>query len=229
MFQKTMMLHVMISQMTQRQLLRDILFDVLNKIIAKKNDMAMGSLGLLFHLYVNSTRKFKLDEGHQTVENIDGSRQPVPGKHCSSNNISADLQNSLFNFFVLIMEPLLLKINAYIQVEVDANPLLLDFHALLKSIGKLLASFMQDKVYVRTEDTSGGACLNFLKKIFNTLMTSFTSVLHFSNYDTTNRTEISSTLPANEILVAMGYLLQIEEGMKVEIMLRGKRLREKTL
>ena len=44
------------------------LFDVLNKIIAKKNDMAMGSLGLLFHLYVNSTRKFKLDEGHQTVE-----------------------------------------------------------------------------------------------------------------------------------------------------------------
>ncbi|KAH1236618.1 hypothetical protein GmHk_08G021788 [Glycine max] len=186
------------------------LFDVLNKIIAKKNDMAMGSLGLLFHLYVNSARKFKLDEGHQTVENIDGSRQPVPGKHCSSNNISADLQNSLFNFFVLIMEPLLLKINAYIQVEVDANPLLLDFHALLKSIGKLLASFMQDKVYVRTEDTSGGACLNFLKKIFNTLMTSFTSVLHFSNYDTTNRTEISSTLPANEILVAMGYLLQIE-------------------
>ena len=66
------------------------------------------------------------------MENIDGSRQPVPGKHCSSNNISADLQNSLFNFFVLIMEPLLLKINAYIQVEVDANPLLLDFHALLK-------------------------------------------------------------------------------------------------
>ena len=79
------------------------------------------------------------------------------------------------------MEPLLLKINAYIQVEVDANPLLLDFHALLKSIGKLLASFMQDKVYVRTEDTFGGACLNFLKKIFNTLMTSFASVLHFSN------------------------------------------------
>ena len=28
--------------------------------------------------------------------------------------------------------------------------------------------------------------------------------------DTTNGTEISSTLPTNEILVAMGYLLQIE-------------------
>ncbi|RZB98397.1 hypothetical protein D0Y65_021380 [Glycine soja] len=173
------------------------------------------SHGLFHHMHIPEFLSLHVSENddaswHQIVENIDGSRQPVPGKHCSSNNISADLQNSLFNFFVLIMEPLLLKINAYIQVEVDANPLLLDFHALLKSIGKLLASFMQDKVYVRTEDTSGGACLNFLKKIFNTLMTSFTSVLHFSNYDTTNRTEISSTLPANEILVAMGYLLQIE-------------------
>lgn len=62
------------------------------------------------------------------------------------------------------MEPLLLKINAYIEVEVDANTLSLDLHCLLKSIGNLLASFMQEKVYLRTEDTSGGACLNFLRK-----------------------------------------------------------------
>ncbi|CAJ1935685.1 unnamed protein product [Sphenostylis stenocarpa] len=185
------------------------LFEVLNRIIAGKNAMAMGSLGLLFRLYVNSARKFKLDEGLKTMEKIDNSRQPVPGKHCNSNNIFADMQKSLFNFFVLIMEPLLLKINANIQVEVDDNSLLLNLHGLLKSVGNLLASFMQEKVYLRTEDTSGGACLNFLKKIFNTLITSSTSVLHFSNYDTTNKMEIYS-LPANEILVAMGYLLQIE-------------------
>ncbi|KAG5001026.1 hypothetical protein JHK87_022098 [Glycine soja] len=188
------------------------------------------SHGLFHHMHIPEFLSLHVSENddaswHQIVENIDGSRQPVPRKHCSSNNISADLQNSLFNFFVLIMEPLLLKINAYIQVEVDANPLLLDFHALLKSIGKLLASFMQDKVYVRTEDTSGGACLNFLKKIFNTLMTSFTSVLHFSNYDTTNRTEISSTLPANEILVAMGYLLQIEYEVEIAILALCKAIR----
>ncbi|TKY59827.1 Bifunctional fucokinase/fucose pyrophosphorylase [Spatholobus suberectus] len=185
------------------------LFDILNKIITRKNAMAMGSLGLLFHLYVNSVRKFKLDEGHKTMEKMDDSRQPVPGEQGSSNNISAGIQKSLFNFFVLIMEPLLLKINASIQVEVDAYPRLLDLQGLLKSIGNLLASFMQEKVYVRTEDTSGGACLNFLKKIFNTLITTSTSVLHLSNYDTTNKMEIFS-LPANEILVAMGYLLQIE-------------------
>ncbi|BAU01164.1 hypothetical protein VIGAN_11033500 [Vigna angularis var. angularis] len=184
------------------------LFDVLNRIIARKNAMAMGSLGLLFHLYATSARKFKLDEGLKTTEKIGDSRQPVLGKHSNSNNISADIQKSLFNFFVLIMEPLLLKINAYIEVEVDANTLLLDLHGLLKSIGNLLASFMREKVYLRTEDTSGGACLNFLKKIFKTLITSSTSVLHFSNYDTTNKMEIY-VLPANEILVAMGYLLQI--------------------
>ncbi|XP_014522791.1 uncharacterized protein LOC106779233 isoform X1 [Vigna radiata var. radiata] len=185
------------------------LFDVLNRIIARKNAMAMGSLGLLFHLYATSARKFKLDEGLKTTEKIGDSRQPVPEKHSNSNNISADIQKSLFNFFVLIMEPLLLKINAYVEVEVDANTLLLDLHGLLKSIGNLLASFMREKVYLRTEDTSGGACLNFLKKIFNTLITSSTSVLHFYNYDTTNKMEIYG-LPVNEILVAMGYLLQIE-------------------
>ncbi|XP_020202862.1 uncharacterized protein LOC109788528 isoform X2 [Cajanus cajan] len=188
------------------------LFDALNKIIVRKNAMAMGSLGLLFHLYVNSARKFKeapVLEGSKTMEKMVVSRQPAPEEQRSSNNTSADIQNSLFNFFVLIMEPLLLKINAYIQVEVDAKSLLLDLRGLLKSIGNLLASFMQDKVYVRTEDTSGGACLNFLKKIFNTLITGSTSVFYLSNYDTTNKMEILS-LSANEILVAMGYLLEIE-------------------
>jgi hypothetical protein len=70
---------------------------------------------------------------------------------------------------------------------------------------------MQEKVYVKTEDTSGGACLNFLKKIFNTLIASSSSILCLANYGTTNMTgmEIFS-LSANEMLVAMGYLLEIE-------------------
>ncbi|KAL2329169.1 hypothetical protein Fmac_022596 [Flemingia macrophylla] len=188
------------------------LFDALNKIIDRKNTMAMGSLGLLFHLYVNSARKFKetpVHEGSKTMEKMVDLRKPAPEDQCSTNNISTDIQKSLFNFFVLIMDPLLLNINAYIQVEVDAKPLLLDLCGLLKSIGNLLASFMQEKVYARTEDTSGGACLNFLKKIFNTLITSSTSVFYLSNYDTTNKMEIFS-LSTIEILVAMGYLLEIE-------------------
>ncbi|XP_027356731.1 uncharacterized protein LOC113866038 [Abrus precatorius] len=183
------------------------LFDALNKIIAKRNVMAMGSLGLLFHLYVNSARKFKetsvLCEGSKTMEKMNDLRQPVPGEHCSLNNISADTQKSLFNFFVLIMEPLLLEITAYTQAEIDAKPLLLDLCGILKSLGNLLTCFMTDKVYVRTEDRSGRSCLNFLKKIFNILITCSTDVLCLSNYDMTNKC-------GNEILVALGYLLEIE-------------------
>lgn len=38
------------------------LFDALNRIIARKNAMAVGSLGLSLHLYATSARKFKLAE-----------------------------------------------------------------------------------------------------------------------------------------------------------------------
>lgn len=190
------------------------LFDVLNKIIVRKNATAMGSLGLIFRLYVNSARKFKgtsvLYEGSKTVENTDAVRQPVPGENHSSNNISADTQKSLFNFFVLIMEPLLIEINASLQAKMDAELLLLDLYGLLKSISNLLTSFMQEKVYVKTEDTSGGSYLNFLKKIFNTLITSSTSVLFLPNKDTTHMEKERYILSANEILVGIGHLLEIE-------------------
>ncbi|XP_019412690.1 PREDICTED: uncharacterized protein LOC109325004 [Lupinus angustifolius] len=191
------------------------LFDVLNKIIAIKNATAMASMGLLFHLFVNSARTFKgtsvLYEENKTMEKMNGVRQPVPGENSSSNNISTDTQKSLLNIFVLMMEPLLLKINAYLQAKVDAKHLLLDLCGILKSIGGLLSSFMQEKVYMRTEDTSGGACLNFLKKVFNALISSSTSVLCLSNYDISNRMEMEIfVLSANEILVSMGHLLEIE-------------------
>jgi hypothetical protein len=191
------------------------LFDVLNKIISRKNARAMGSLGLIFRLYADSARKFKgtsvLYEGSNTMEKMNDLRQPVPGETCSSNNISVDTQKSLFNFLVLIMEPLLLEVNAYLQANLDAKLIFSDLCRIVKSIGNLLASFMQEKVYVKTEDTSGGACLNFLKKIFNTLIASSSSILCLANYGTTNMTgmEIFS-LSANEMLVAMGYLLEIE-------------------
>ncbi|MED6121264.1 hypothetical protein PIB30_028366, partial [Stylosanthes scabra] len=190
-------------------------FDVLNKIITRKNAMAMSSVGLLFHSFVNSARNFKgtavMYEGNNTMEKMNDSRQPVPGENSNSNKIGVDTQKSLLNFFVLIMEPFLLEINTYVQSEVDKKLQLVDLHGILKSISNLLASFMQEKVYVRTEDTSGGACLNFFKIIFNSLMTTSTSILSLSNYDTTNREGMEIyTLSANEIIVSMGYLLDIE-------------------
>ncbi|KAF7810808.1 Urb2/Npa2 family protein [Senna tora] len=190
------------------------LFDVLNKIIARKNAMAIGSLGFLFSLFVNAARKSKetsmLSEGTRKMENTRDLRQ-LESEEDSSNNISSDTRKSLINFFIHIMEPLLHELDEYLQATMDAKLLLLDLHGLLKSISYLLASFMQEKVYERTEDMSGGACLNFLKKIYNALMSCSATLLSFSNCDVSDKMEmVMFTLSANEMLVAIGHLLEIE-------------------
>ncbi|XP_028789059.1 uncharacterized protein LOC114745089 [Neltuma alba] len=190
------------------------LFDVLSKVIARKNTTAISSIGFLFHLYVNAARKFKrtsvLHEATKRMESTRDTRQLESGEN-SSNNMSSDTQKSLTNFLVHIMEPLLLEIDKYTQGKLDGKLMLAGPHGILKSISNLLASFMQEKVYVRTEDMTGGACLNFLKKIYNVLMSCSATLLCFSNYDVSNRIEMERlTLSVNEILVAIGYLLEIE-------------------
>ncbi|KAK4284826.1 hypothetical protein QN277_001608 [Acacia crassicarpa] len=190
------------------------LFDVLDKVIARKNTMAISSISFLFHLYVNAARKFKgtsvLDEASKRMESTRDTRQ-LESRENSSNNMSSDTQKSLINFLVHIMEPLLLEIDKYIQVKTDAKLMLSGLHGILKSISNLLASFMQEKVYVMTEDMTGGACLNFLKKIYSVLMSCSTTLLCFSNNDISNRIEMEMlALSVNEVLVAIGYLLEIE-------------------
>lgn len=189
------------------------LFDVLNKIIASKNALAMGSIGFLFHLFVNAARKFKgtsvMYEGTKKIENMRDLSQ-LESVESSSNNMSSDTWKSLTNFFIHTMEPLLLEVDRYLQPKMPRLPLS-DLYGILKSVNNLLASFMQEKVYARTEDMYGGACLNFLKKIYNVLMSCSASLQSTSYFDVSNRSEMEMlTLSANEILVAMGYLLEIE-------------------
>lgn len=189
------------------------LFDVLNRIIERKNTMAMGSIGFLFHLFVNAARKLKgtsvLYEETKKMETTRDLRQLESGE--TSSDMSSDTRKSLINFFVRIMEPLLQELHEYLQAKMDDKLLLSDIHGILKSISNLLACYMQEKVYLRTEDVSGGACLNFLKKIYNVLMSCSGNLLSFSNYDVSNKKDMEMfTLSANEILVAIGYLLEIE-------------------
>lgn len=190
------------------------LFDVWGNVIARKNTLAISSIGSLFHLYVSAARKFKgntvLHEETERMESTKDARQLESGEN-NSNNISSDTQKSLINFLVHIMEPLLVEIDKCDQAKSDAQHVLLGLHGILKSISNLLASFMQEKVYVRTEDMTGGACLNFLKEIYNVLMSCSTTLQCFSNYDVSNRIEKEVlTLSANEMLVAIGYLLEVE-------------------
>jgi hypothetical protein len=209
------------------------LFDKLERVLTEKKVSAMGSIGELFHMLVDRVKALKrtsvISLGNKMTGEAGASRHLEDNaldrtskmsfesssvllhkSYCSSS-FNADTRKSLFDFFVQIMEPLLFKINAYLQVKLEVEPDLLEVHGTLKSINSLLASFMHEKVYVRTEDTSEGACLNFLKKVYDTVKSFSTNFFWLTKYDLDNNTHIGSlALSANEVLVAVGYLLEIE-------------------
>lgn len=209
------------------------LFDKLERIMTAKKDLAACNIGELFHLFVDRVTKLKgasvmsrntnvmgKTEGSTRVEDnllghsskmlTENDNVPFEKSYCLTS-LSAERRKSLFDFFVLIMEPLLLEINGYVEAKFGVGPVLLDIHSTLKSINNLLGSFTHEKVYVRTEDTSEGASLNFLKKVYDMIISLSSSLIRSYKYDVNHRKEMDMlTLLANEILVSVGYLLEIE-------------------
>ncbi|KAG7978151.1 hypothetical protein I3843_05G068500 [Carya illinoinensis] len=208
------------------------LFDKLERTLTEKVS-AMGSIGELFHLLVNRVKLLKkssvLSSGTKMRGKAGASRHLEDNSlsHASkmsfdssnvlknnsyySGSFNADIRKSLFDFFVQIMEPLLLKLSVYLQDKVEVETELSQVRGILQSINNLLASFMHEKIYVRTEDTSEGACLYFLKKVYDTVISSFTYLNRLSKFDLDNHRHIEMlTLSVNEVLVAVGYLLEIE-------------------
>lgn len=211
------------------------LFDRLEKIVASNNLLVLGGLGELFHLLVLRAKKQKgaamQFEGTTMIEKTGDSRNieydfsghmskmssgnitVLSGKSYSSSNLRTEIQKSLFDFFVQIMEPLLMKINSYSQATLEVGPMLLDVHRTLMSANNILAIFVHEKVYVRTEDTSDGGCLNFLKKAYD-IITSFPIKMIqilLPTYDIDKRIHAGMlNLIAKELIVAVGYFLEIE-------------------
>ena len=168
------------------------LFDKLEKIVAAKKVLPLSGIGELFHLLVVQVKKQKgalvLSEGTKIVGKTVGfihsedyfsghMSMMFAGNHSVlsensylSSSLNSETRKSLFDFFVQIMEPLLFQIKGYLQTKLEVGPALLDVHCTLKSTNKLLASFMHEKVYVQTEDTHEGACLNFLKVVYDRIM-----------------------------------------------------------
>ncbi|XP_021819976.1 uncharacterized protein LOC110761732 [Prunus avium] len=209
------------------------LFDKLEKILAAKNALAVESMGELFRLLIDQVQKLKrasvpaentkmmgkTEASKQIEHNLmghtskmsSGSSTALVEKNYCSTSFNADTRKSLLDFFVLIMEPLLLEINGYLETKPEVGPILSDVHCTLKSINNLLSGFMHEKVYVRTEDTSEGACLNFLKKVYNMIISLSSNLIQSSKYGVVNGTHMDTlTLIANEVLSAVGYLLEIE-------------------
>ncbi|KAI9181831.1 hypothetical protein LWI28_019092 [Acer negundo] len=199
------------------------LFDKVERIMAAKKVLVLNGMGQLFHLLVDRVKMQKgasaLSEdtkmtgktraSGQSEKHLSGSSSAL--SDYSSTNLNAETRKSLFEFFAQIMEPLLIEMNGYVQAKLVVGSALLDLLCTLKSINTLLASFLHEKVYVRTEDITEGASLNFLKKVHGVIM-SFASYLpQFSNFDKTNglQKEIFTDL-AKELFTAVGYFLDID-------------------
>lgn len=209
------------------------LFTKLERIVATKQELVTSSIGSLFSLLADRVKNLKgaltMSENTKMVGKIEHSRH-LEGNLLdrssttfseSSNMVSAqtncltyltvEKRKSLFDFFVWVMEPLLLEINGYLQPKHGVGLVFSDAHCTLKSVNSLLASFMQEKVYLRTEDMSEGACVNFLRNVYNTIMSLSSNLISSYKFDVDNRKELDMlALFAEEVLVAVGCLLEIE-------------------
>ncbi|KAI3780909.1 hypothetical protein L2E82_10902 [Cichorium intybus] len=168
------------------------LFDKLERLVVEKKALALFGEGEFFRLYVHC------------IKRQDG---------LSLSSLSGEIRKSLFDFFVQIMEPLLSDIDHYLQDEVELGSVLEDVHCTLKSCNSILTSLMQEKVYVRVDDTSEGACVSFLKLICDkiTLLSGKIDRLVPLTFDVNSGIcKEFVGLVAKEVVSCLQYLLEID-------------------
>ena len=211
------------------------LFDKLEKIVAAKKVLPLSGIGELFRLLVVQVKKQKgalaFSEGTKIVgktvgfvhseDYFSGHMSMMLAGNCSalsensylSSSLNSETRKSLFDFFVQILEPLLFQIKGFLQTKLEVGPALLDVHCTIKSTNKLLASFMHEKVYVRMEDTNEGACLNFLKVVYDRIMVFSVNIcqMWLSAIDADKGIYADTlNLIGKELIAALGYFLEID-------------------
>lgn len=197
------------------------LFDRLGRIGVEKKALALFGEGGLFRLYVHCIKRqegVEVTEGYSKfTDDFSGEMfKRSPGSHSEIHHVSAlsaEIRKSLFDFFVQIMEPFLGDVDTYLQDEVEVGSVLEEVHCTLKSTNSILVSLMKEKVYVRVDDTSEGACANFLKLICDkiTLLSVKVGQLVPSTFDV--KSGISKELMevvAKELILCLHYLLEID-------------------
>ncbi|KAJ0251723.1 Urb2/Npa2 family protein [Hirschfeldia incana] len=191
-----------------------------NMLLVKK-EVELSCMGSLFSLFINRVMKQQRDsnqlqEGMATKATPAGKAEVEAGKQLgtttkssakkhSSSFVRWESRKSLFDFFLHLMEPILLKIDGHVESNSDIASLLADFCCLIKSANSLLFHFARERIYVKTEDASEGACFCFLKKIFTTIVSVASQLQH--TYSEGSKMHV---LLAKELITAIGYLLQIE-------------------
>ncbi|XP_010327418.1 uncharacterized protein [Solanum lycopersicum] len=198
------------------------LFDKLGKIITGKNESALSGAGELLRLFINciymkngvvvGAEAFRHQEGNSTAFSRSSSNSSAISTSPPQYALPAEARKSVFDFFVEIMELFLSEIYTHSQAGVDAEPLYMGLST-LRSINKLLATCVQEKVYIRTEDTSEGACFNFLKLIYDAIMSLAVQMNRLLQSFDSPEERIPGQLlilAAKEIFLAIHYLVDIE-------------------
>ncbi|XP_051127904.1 uncharacterized protein LOC127249233 [Andrographis paniculata] len=190
------------------------LFDQVEKIVALKSEPPLLGLGELLHLFSSCVVKKKAASVsgvsmHLDVKSIfHDSSNLTAGRTETSESMDAESRKCVFDFFVHIMESLLSDLNKCLQLDVEVASILYDVSITLRSINSLLAIFIREKLYLRTEDTTDGASQNFLRFIYTSLMRLFTKITHQKAYDIQHRELLSCV--RKELIVSVHHLLDIE-------------------
>ncbi|KAL6526040.1 hypothetical protein OROHE_015564 [Orobanche hederae] len=199
------------------------LFDKVEKIVVQKNGLALIGLGELLHLFVSCVTTHKgalVGKGGSNQSDFSSfshisstsskSRTVNSKKTPICRTMDSELRKSIFDYFVQILEYLLADLDKSFQTD---GSLSFNVSSTLRSINNLLASCVCDQLYLRTDDTSDGACEFFLRSTHAVLMSFSAKMAHKRtssfNSDGNSYRELLVSV-RREIVIAVHHLLNIE-------------------
>ncbi|KAK9690826.1 hypothetical protein RND81_09G156400 [Saponaria officinalis] len=191
------------------------LFDKLENLVSKRKVHALSGIGEMFQLFVNCVRKQKKDSqdsGAQSTKDPSKIGNLISEKS-KTTSPGWNMRKSFFDFFVLTMEPLLLDLKKHLQSESESKTFVMDVHFALKSVNKILSTMVRERIYVRTEDNSGGACLSFFKVSYGLLQSCYGKVSQFWSSNCSNDNLVQFEVlhsAAKEIAFVVMNFLEIE-------------------
>ncbi|XP_020693926.1 uncharacterized protein LOC110107847 isoform X2 [Dendrobium catenatum] len=186
------------------------LYRKLENVIQGKKVTALGGFACLLRLFASKVK------GHH------GSSLSFRGRQVlkKGDAVTGDAQEAsipLFEVFIQFMKPLLDECKHCAENELSimsgaSEHGLVELHCMLRSVNETLDSFIQEKIYVRTEDTTEGKHYCFLKEIYDTFYSISIKLHFFWLSELQMGDEVKKMLPliAREIFVGVGYFLEIE-------------------
>uniref|UniRef100_A0A0D9VQW5 Nucleolar 27S pre-rRNA processing Urb2/Npa2 C-terminal domain-containing protein n=1 Tax=Leersia perrieri TaxID=77586 RepID=A0A0D9VQW5_9ORYZ len=182
------------------------LFERFKAIKAENKSVMLAGFGYLLQLFVRRSvnqRASLAPRGTSMQKSSDGSEEPHHHRE------------SLFEVFMQFMEPLILECKSFSEKDFANLGItkLVEVHCMLKSVNKVLATVIEEKIYVPTEDTLEGSYFEFLQDIYRVLVSMAEKMYEFwvsaAHLEDTSIKKMIPLLFA-EIVDAVGHFLEIE-------------------